>query len=279
MHTLSAALLIDLAAVTTFAVMRLSHFPSVCSFLLILLCLLTQPVQAQGLAGAKNLDRGLLTHFGYGPFSSAGDLADRFGNGWSLDGGATWLPANSNLEFGFRVQYGFGTQVKEDVLAQLRTQEGFIIGNQREPADIQLRQRQLFIGPSLGYTFRIGNNQRAGFHLKTSAGYFFHRIRFQKDPVQNVPQLAPELAVGYDRLTGGFALHQFVGFQQLALDRRLNFYLGGELMAGFTKALRNFDYVTGAPPVADGRMDLILGLKAGLIIPFYFGEGREIYYK
>lgn len=244
-----------------------------------LLCAFAPLAQAQGLAGAKNLDSGLLTHFGYGPFASGGDLSDRFGGGWSLDGGATWLPANSNIEFGFRVQYGFGTQVKEDVLVQLRTQEGFIIGNQREPADIQLRQRQLFIGPSLGYTFRIGSNERAGFHLKTSAGYFFHRIRFQKDPVQNVPQLEPELEVGYDRLTGGFAIHQFIGFQQLALDRRLNFYLGGELMAGFTKALRNIDYVTGLPPSADSRIDLVIGAKAGLIIPFYFGEGREIFYK
>ncbi|MEM9928679.1 MAG: hypothetical protein AAF840_02565 [Bacteroidota bacterium] len=236
-------------------------------------------VSGQGLAGAKNLDRGLLPYFGYGPFASGGDLSDRYGGGWSLDGGITWLPVKSNIEFGVRVQYGFGSQVKEDVLAQLRTREGFIIGNQREPADIQLRQRQLFVGPSLGYTFAIGNNKRAGLHLKTSVGYFFSRIRFQKDVVQNVPQLAPELEVGYDRLTGGLAIHQFVGYQQLALDRRLNFYLGAEVMTGFTKALRNFDYVTGAPPSDEGRLDLILGLKAGLIIPFYFGEGREIFYK
>jgi len=241
--------------------------------------LIATALTAQGLAGAKNLDGAVLVNLGYGPFASAGDLGDRFGGGWSIDGGATWMPKNSNLEFGFRVQYGFGTQLKEDVLSGLRTREGFIIGNQRSPADIQLRQRQLFIGPAAGYTLALGKNKRAGIHLKTSLGYFFHRIRLQEDVVQVVPQLRDDLLPGYDRLTGGFAVHQFLGYQQLALDRRLNFYLGGEVMAGFTKALRNFDIPTGAPPSSDGRTDIVLGVKAGLIIPLYFGEGREIFYK
>lgn len=241
--------------------------------------LLATTLSAQGLAGAKNLDRALLVDLGYGPFTSAGDLGDRFGGGWSIDGGVTWLPNNSNFEFGFRVQYGFGSQLKEDVLSGLRTREGFIIGNQRSPADIQLRQRQLFIGPAVGYTLALGKNQRAGIHLKTSLGYFFHRIRFQEDVVQDVPQLRDNLLPGYDRLTGGFAVHQFIGYQQLALDRRLNFYLGAEVMAGFTEALRNFDIPTGAPPSTEGRTDIVLGVKAGLVIPIYFGEGREIFYK
>jgi hypothetical protein len=241
--------------------------------------LLATTLSAQGLAGAKNLDRAVLINLGYGPFTSAGDLGDRFGRGWSIDGGATWIPKDSNLEFGFRAQYGFGTQLKEDVLSGLRTREGLIIGNQRSPADIQLRQRQLFVGPTVGYMIALGKNQRAGIHLKTSLGYFFHRIRFQEDVVQVVPQLNEELLPGYDQLTGGFAVHQFLGYQQLALDRRLNFYIGGELMAGFTKALRNFDIPTGAPPSTDGRTDIVLGVKAGIIIPLYFGEGREIFYK
>jgi len=248
------------------------------TFLFLLTLALTLPSFAQGLAGAKNLDKVVSIHLGYGPFATAGDLSDRFGNGFALDGGASFTLANSNLEFGFKAQFGFGTQVKEDVLADFRTSDGFIIGNQREPADIQLRQRQLFLGPSLGYTFRIGRNQRAGIHLKTSPGYFFHYIRFQEDALQNVPQLNEELRAGYDQLTGGFAIHQFIGYQQLAQDRLFNFYIGGELMAGFTKALRDFDFNLAGPPDTSGRVDLLLGVKAGLIIPFYIGEGREIFY-
>jgi hypothetical protein len=245
-----------------------------------LLCLLPAgQLSGQGLAGSRNEDGAIMVYLGYGPYSTAGDLADRFGGGWSVDGGVSLVPRALNLEFGLRAQFSFGDQVKEDPLASLRTDEGFLIGNQRAPADIQLRYRSLFIGPSLGYTLKIGTNQRAGLHLKSTFGYLFHKIRFQKDPIQRVPQLDDEFLPGYDRLTGGFAIHQFVGYQQLALDGVLNFYIGGELTAGFTSHLRQLDFDTGLPPSPDGRTDLILGFKAGLIVPFYLGEGREIFYK
>ncbi|MEM6771272.1 MAG: hypothetical protein AAF597_11880, partial [Bacteroidota bacterium] len=205
--------------------------------LYLLLCL-GGSLSAQSLAGERNLDKSILFYVGYGPISSAGDLADRFGNGWSIDGGLSLMPAQKSLEIGLRVQFGFGNQIKEDVLANLRTTEGFLIGNQREPADVLLRQRQLFIGPSLGYTFKLGDNQRAGIHTKTSIGYFFSRIAAQNDGAQGVSPLNEEFLAGYDRLAGGPAIHQFIGYQQLASDRLLNFYVGAEVMAGFTNQLR-----------------------------------------
>lgn len=233
----------------------------------------------QSLAGAQNLDRALLFYAGYGPFSPAADLADRFGNGWSIDGGLSLLPGQQSFAVGVRVQFGFGNQVREDVLANLRTMEGFLIGNQREPADIQLRHRQLFLGPSAGYTFALGKNQRAGIHLKSSIGYFFSRIAIQRDPVQGVAPLNEEFLAGYDRLAGGLAFHQFVGYQQLAADGLLNFYVGAEVMAGFTRQLRSFDIPSESVPATEGRQDVLLGLKAGIILPFYLGEGREIFYR
>lgn len=241
--------------------------------------LLSFSVSGQGLAGERNLDRAIIFYAGYGPFSAAGDLGDRFGNGFSIDGGLTFMPAKSPLELGFRAQFGFGNQVKEDVLVNLRTTEGFLIGNQREPADIQLRQRQLFVGPTVGYTFQLGKNKRGGIHTKTSVGYFFSRIAAQRDVVQGVAPLNEEYLAGYDRLAGGLAVHQFIGYQQLGLERRLNFYVGAEVMAGFTKQLRLFDIPTQMAPPDAGRTDVVLGLKAGIILPFYIGEGREIFYK
>lgn len=250
------------------------------SLLIIALALLTcTSGSAQGLAGVRNLDRAVLLNLGYGIFNSGGDLSDRFGNGFAFDAGAAFLPANSNFEFGVRVNFGFGSEVKEDVLNDLRTRDGFIIGNQREPADIQLRQRQFFIGPSVGYTFRIGENQRAGINLRTSIGYFSHRIKIQDDVVQGVAPLVDENIAGYDRLTGGPAFYQFVGYQILGVDRRINFYLGADILAGFTKPLRDFDVLSGAPLPDDARTDLALGVRAGIVVPIYIGEGREIFYK
>ena len=236
------------------------------------------PARGRSQGPAWNLDKGYLFHVSYGPFLSAGDLADRFGNGFAIGGGVDLTPANSRWQYGIMAQYGFGSTVKEDVLAGIRTDAGFIIGNQRQPAEVLLRQRQLFLGPRVGRTIPLGANPRAGLQLTTGLGYFFSRIRFQPDPVQYVPQIDPALQAGYDRLAGGPALYQFVGYQQLSADRRLNFYIGGEVTAGSTRQLRNFDVPTNGPPPSDARLDLVLGVRAGLIIPVYRGEGREIFY-
>ena len=246
-------------------------------FLCLLLCL-SGTLTAQQATGARNGDRAVLLNFGYGPFRSAGDLADRFGSGFALDGGMDYAPAGGPWQFGLQVAFGFGNTVKEDVLAGLRTDAGYIIGNQRQPAEVALRQRQLFVGPRVGYTLPLGANARAGLKSSTAVGYFYSWIRLQPDPVQFVPQIDGRRAAGYDRLAGGPAIYQFLGYQQLALDRRLNFYLGAEVTAGFTRHLRAFDVATGGPSPEDGRRDLVLGVRAGIILPLYLGTGEEIYY-
>ncbi|THH40331.1 hypothetical protein [Neolewinella litorea] len=249
-----------------------------CPLLLLLWIIATTALFAQGLAGESNLDRAVLIGLDYGPFTTAGDLGDRFGSGFALGAGVDYLPRGRNWQFGFMAQFGFGSTVKEDVLANLRTDAGHVIGNQRQPANVQLRQRQFFVGPRLGYTLPIGDNRRAGVKLTTAAGYFFSRIRIQDDPVQYVPQLDPAYQATYDRLSGGPALYQFIGYQQLSRNRRLNFYLGGDATLGFTQPLRSYDALSYGPPPAGGRTDLVFGLRAGLILPIYQGEGRDIFY-
>ena len=149
------------------------------------------PARGRSQGPAWNLDKGYLFHVSYGPFFSAGDLSDRFGNGFAIGGGVDLTPANSRWQYGIMAQDGFGSTVKEDVLAGIRTDAGFIIGNQRQPAEVLLRQRQLFLGPRVGRTIPLGANPRAGLQLTTGLGYFFSRIRFQPDPVQYVPQIDP----------------------------------------------------------------------------------------
>ena len=245
---------------------------------LLLFSLLAANLVAQRPTGPGNLDPAVLLSFGYGPFSTGGDLGDRFGGGFSLTGGVDYLPGGAGWELGVMASYGFGNVVREDVLAGLRTDAGYLIGNQRAPADVALRQRHLFIGPRFGYTFAFGANRRAGLKTTTALGYFYSRIRFQEDPVQYLPQIDPSRQAGYDRLTGGPALYQFLGYQQLALDRRLNFFVGGEVIYAATKHLRAYDVALAGPSAAGGRQDLVFGLRIGLILPIYLGTGEEIFY-
>ncbi len=224
-----------------------------------------------------NQGRAFLLHLGYGPQLPAADLKDRFGMNFSIDVAGDFI-TNDNWLFGAQWQYLFGNEVKEDVLVNLRTAEGFIIGNDRTPADIQLRQRGSYYGLRVGKLIGIGEkNSRAGLRVHLGAGILQHRIRIQDDPTRTVPQLTGDYRKGYDRLSNGLALHQFVGYQVLGKDGGVNFVLGLEFFEGFTQNRRDFDFDTRTQNT-EGRLDLLIGLRASWTLPFYFSPAEDIYY-
>ncbi len=235
-------------------------------------------LDAQDLSSPRNQGTALLFKAGYAFQLPAGDLVDRFGNNFSVSSGFDLITGN-NLIFGLEGHLSFGSRVKEDVLVNLRTGQGFIIGNNRNPADVQLRQRGLYLGAHVGKLFGLGEkNPRSGIRVTLGAGWMQHKIRIQNDAVTDVAPLNDEYRFGYDRLTHGLAFRQFVGYQILGLKGRLNFYAGVEAFQGLTQGRRDIQFDTQAPYL-DSRFDMQLGIRAAIVLPFYFGgNGEEIYY-
>ncbi|MBK7870546.1 MAG: hypothetical protein IPJ74_07625 [Saprospiraceae bacterium] len=226
-----------------------------------------------------NKGNGLLFSVGLGAQLPGGDLTDRFGPNLNVGGSLDFITQESNFIFGFNGYYLFGTDIKEDVIAALRTPEGQIIGNDKSYADIQLRERGFYIGGSVGKLFTLSEkNARAGLRVTLGAGLLQHKIRIQDDPFRAVPQLFDDYKKGYDRLTNGLALHQFIGYQVLSTDKHTNFYIGLELTQGFTQNRRDFNFDTQMQDTSK-RLDLLFGVKAAWILPFYIGKAAsEIYY-
>lgn len=247
--------------------------------LFVLLALLNITVlSAQGLAGERNLDKAILLNFSYGPAAPLVDLADRFKGGFSIEFAADYAPKESPWLFGVMGQYIFGSNVKEDVLSGLRLENGTLVGNQRSAADIKLRMRALFAGARVGRILPFGDNKRAGVKIALGLGLLGHRIRIQDDVNQSLPPVEGDYRKGYDRLTAGPAIYNFVGYQQLSRNGRVNFFIGGELITGFTKSLRTYDFATSGS-LEKNRLDMLGGVRLGLILPLYVGEGREIFYR
>jgi hypothetical protein len=93
-----------------------------------------------------------------------------------------------------------------------------------------------------------------------------------------VPQLTGNYKKGYDRLTNGLAINEFIGYQMLSTNKRVNFYFGFEFTQGFTQSRRDFDFDTRSADTQK-RFDSLMGIRAGWILPFYVGKGAaEIYY-
>lgn len=228
---------------------------------------------------AENTGSALLFGFSYGFHLPGGDLQDRFGSNFSPGLQVDYLTDKKNWIFSIQSSLQFGSEVKTDVLAGLRTAEGFIIANDRSVADVQLRERGFYLGLSFGKLIGLAaDNYRSGLRIDLGVGLLQHQIRIQDDPVRVVAPLTGDYRKGYDRLTNGPALRQFIGYQILSKNRRANFFAGIELIQAFTNNRRDFDFLTQQADLTN-RIDLLHGFRLGLILPFYVGQSSdEIFY-
>jgi hypothetical protein len=214
----------------------------------------------------------------YGYQRPGGDLANRFGDGSYIPNEVEFMTA-SNWFVGLGFGLGFGNRVIPDVLANLRSPDGYIYANDGIPADIVLRQRLWLAEVYAGKLIPVlRKNQRSGIRIALGGGLLQHKIRVQDDPQAVVPQVEGDYKQGYDRLTNGFALHQFIGYQHLGLNRRINFFAGVDLIQGFTQGRRDWDFAT-QQVLDEPRLDLLYAFRVGWILPFYTGENPDqIYY-
>lgn len=225
------------------------------------------------------LDPAVLVGVSYAAQWPGGDLTDRFGGNFSAGLQVDYLTAPNNWLFGLIGTFQFGSTVKTDVLASLRTAEGLIIATDRSPANIALRERGIFLGAYIGKILPLSERTvRSGLRLELGAGLLQHQIRIQEDPVRVVAQLTGDYRKGYDRLTNGAALRQFIGYNLMSNDGRINFYAGLEVIEGFTRSRRDFDFFTRMRDQAP-RFDLLYGVRVGWILPFFINRNpEEIFY-
>ncbi len=218
--------------------------------------------------------KGVLAHFTLGGHLPAGDLAKRFGVNGSLGAGTEFISAK-NWFFGLEGAFLFGSKTKEDPLSILRTPSGDIIGNDRSIATTRLQQRGMYLGATLGklLTFK---DKRAGLRLTFGGGWAQHRIRVLDDS-RTVVQIRGDYKKGYDRLTGGPALQQFVGWQHVGYGRDMSWLLGFEFNQAFTNTRRDWDF-TEMRKLEGNRLDLRFGVRIAWTLPFYTGNAAEIYY-
>jgi hypothetical protein len=207
------------------------------------------------------------------------DLAQRFGNSFGIGGGVEYGRFPSGWIFGLDGQFTFGQEVKEDVLAKIRTSDGNIISDINTYADVELRQRALYLGGFAGRVFKLhdNGNRYGGIRFTVGGGWLYHRIRIQ-DNQSNAPSLEPIYARGYDRFSAGIALSQFIGYQMVSRDRTFSFMAGFDFTEGFTKNRRGFNFDTGQRD-DDTRFDVLTTFRIGWQLALFSNQtGDDIEY-
>lgn len=229
-------------------------------------------VQAQN-AGMK----ATTVNLSYAGQLPGGDLGQDFNYNFNIGFGAQYLTSNRWL-LGATTGFLFGADPKTDVLANMRTAEGEVISEERSFAVVLQEGRGFNMGLTIGKIFPFQKGQTSGLRVTLSPGVLQHRIRIE-DRSGGLPQLAGDYAKGYDRLTNGFSLTEFIGYQHFGEDGLINFFAGLEFTQGWTRNRRSWDYYTNSALDAP-RFDMLLGIRVGwsLVLVHDSYDADQIFY-
>lgn len=213
-----------------------------------------------------------------------GDLSNRFGGNSNI-GGSFMYKHKSNFYFEINGNFIFGSVLKNDAasifdsIITTRTDEsgGYIINENGEYAKVVTSERGFFAGGRVGYILPVHkNNPNSGVMFSAGGGLLQHKIRIDNDG-NNAPQINNDYKKGYDKLTNGLALSEFVGFVYFGKQHLVNFYAGVEFYQAFTQSRRSYDFNLMGPDLQK-RKDYLYGIKVGWIVPIYKREPDPFYY-
>lgn len=206
-----------------------------------------------------------------------GDLAERFGYNSNI-GGDFMYKTRKNWIWGFSAHFIFGNQLRDaGILDSMVTERGGIINRDGHYADVRLYERGFDAYFRFGKLFPvIGPNPNSGIVIIGGLGLLQHKIRIENIG-NDSPQLDDEYKKGYDRLSNGLALNEFIGYMNMDNRRLLNFYFGLELVQGFTQNRRSYNYDTRSQDT-EQRFDLLTGFRVGFIVPLYPKVPKDFYY-
>ena len=217
----------------------------------------------------------------YGLSWTGGDLAERYGL-FNNVGFASGYKFSNNFYLGVEGDFMFGRDIRMDVneiFGHLADSKGNITDINGDIGTVLLFSRGFHVNIEVGKVFsRLGHNENSGLFVKVGGGYLNHRMRIETND-HVIPSLELDYKRGYDRLTTGFNLSQFVGYLFMANNNFLNFYAGFFIQEGFTQNKRTVFYDQPDTPVpSDTRLDILYGVKLGWLIPVYKRRPKDFYY-
>ena len=209
------------------------------------------------------------------------DLRKDFKNFLSVGTGIN-VKTKSNWIIGFTFNYQFEGKVRADVLEQefkhlVPAGANYFISNDGTATneisvDYRGLQFTLMAGKVFCFTPRFRNS---GLVLKAGIGVLQHYMHIT-NPNNKVLSLNEEYRKGYDRLTLGFSLYQFIGYQHLTKKNLLCFYGGIEVVENWAKRQRAYDFSLMGKD-NNRYFESYIGFKVGWIVPLYKHQPYRVF--
>ncbi len=259
------------------------------SFLLFILCFLKENTIAQNVEASaqgkaekkkkKQFDPSNAVLFvpSYTAQFPFGNMADRFGFN-SLFGMQIAYKMKKNWIIGVEGGFLFGTKVREYyILDNISTSTGQLVSQNNDLITMQPQEQGFNLKFNVGKVIPFSEKYPdAGLLLMTGIGFLEHKIALNVK-ANSLPQLDKIYRKGYDRMSNGPVISQFVGGIFLERKRFVSFYGGVQFDVGFTQGRRNFDFYSAAP-LKDKRIDMFLGIKVGWVIPVFLQTSEKEYF-
>jgi|TARA_B100000959_G_scaffold285573_1_gene360748 hypothetical protein len=207
-----------------------------------------------------------------------GDLAKDYGDNSSISMGYM-EKTKQNWIFEIDGSYIFGYKIKsENLFDGIATKNEEIINKDGLFANVLTYERgfSIFLNGGKAFTFYEGNE--TGIYLFSGIGYMQHKIRIQTQE-DIIPHLDDEYKKGYDRLSGGISAKFNANYMYFSKRNNVKLYAGLELTKGWTKNLRSYNFDEMSYTSANYRNDILVGIKAGVIIPIFKRNQEEFYYR
>lgn len=229
-----------------------------------MLTCMVSPIRAQTVADTSmNLH---MLSFHLSSHLLGGDIAHRYGPSLGVGGSyqfksqSQWILA-ADLTF-----LSSGTFKEDSIFDELKDEYGDFINIYGEIGEVRFYGRGFYTGLRAGRLFPVvGPNPNSGLFITVSGGLLQYKTLVHQDG-RDIPSIREEYSKGYDRLTNGFALSQFIGYQFLDSHEPINFYVGLEFHQAWTRNRRDYNFdLMGPEP--DLRRDFMYGIRFGWIFP------------
>jgi hypothetical protein len=204
------------------------------------------------------------------------DMAKRFGTSYRIGFGLK-IKNESNWIFGAKFEFITGNKMKEDSLLWNMKNDLGIINISGDVINVGMFQRGYMTGIQVGKIFPfLQANVNSGPMMLASVGFMQYKINFF-DRDNSFPQLRDEYKKGYDRLTNGIYIEDFIGYNFHSKNKLINVYAGLDVVWGFTKVRRNYTFDL-ARAETQSRNDVLVGFKLGWVVPIYRKKSEDTYY-
>ncbi len=211
------------------------------------------------------------------------DMATRFGNSFRIGAGIKYK-TKANWTFGVEHTFIVGGKVKEPgLLSNLYTANGGIINDFGEVLNVGIYQRGYMTGVQVGKVLPVLNKYpNSGLTLQTGVGFMQYKINlFDRDNniagLKTIKNTDLDYKKGYDRLTNGVYVKQFVGYTHYSPNKLINYVIGFDAIYGFTQGRRAYFYDVQQPGDAK-RSDVMVGFTFAWVIPIYKKIVEDTYY-